>query len=330
MIEKIEKEIMKNWKGDIKTPIVSICTITYNHESYIEEALDSFLMQNTDFPFEIIIDDDCSSDKTADIIKEYKKKFPNIININLRKKNIGMVKNWTKNIQRGKGKYLALCEGDDYWLVSNKLQLQVDFLENNLNYSMCCCSCENYDETNKILKGIFPNIKKEQNFNLKDLFQNNICKTATVMYRNTKIEFPKNYSIFTLADWPLHMIYADKGKIKYIPNVVARYRIHENGVWTQSSAIKKIDGIVYMLQEMNKYFKNKYYKETNDSIGNLFKEKTNIYLSLHLYEDAIKSFEKVKKSRNITFYDKLIFKLGINFPKSWKYLKKVKHIIKGT
>ena len=96
MIDKTEQEVMKNWKGDTEIPLLSICTISYNHEKYIAEALDSFLIQETDFPFEIVIDDDCSPDGTANIIEQYIEKYPNIINANLRKINVGMMKNFTE------------------------------------------------------------------------------------------------------------------------------------------------------------------------------------------------------------------------------------------
>ena len=129
-----ETEIMKNWKGDSNTPLVSVCTITYNHEKFIAEALDSFLMQETDFPFELVVDDDCSPDGTADVVRQYMIKFPNIIKPNLREKNVGMMPNFIENMKRAKGKYIALCEGDDYWTDPLKLQKQVDFLEGNEGY----------------------------------------------------------------------------------------------------------------------------------------------------------------------------------------------------
>ena len=116
MIERTEQEIMQNWKGDNSVPLVSICTITYNHKKYIAEALDSFLMQKTNFPFEIVVDDDCSPDNTSEVIKKYRKKFPNIIKANLREETIGMIPNFIENMKRAKGKYIALCEGDYYWI----------------------------------------------------------------------------------------------------------------------------------------------------------------------------------------------------------------------
>lgn len=137
MFNKTEKEIMKNWVGDINNPLVSIKCITYNHELYICDALESFLMQETTFPFEVIVHDDASTDNTANIIREYEKKYSNIIKPiyeteNQYSKHDGSL---SKKINsKIKGKYIAFCEGDDYWTNCNKLEKQVSFLDNNKDY----------------------------------------------------------------------------------------------------------------------------------------------------------------------------------------------------
>jgi len=120
--------------------LVSICTITYNHAKFIRQALDGFLMQETNFPFEVLIHDDASTDGTADIIREYAEKYPDIIKPIFQKENQyskGVQISLTYNFPRVKGKYVALCEGDDYWTDPRKLQTQVDFLEANPEFSMC-------------------------------------------------------------------------------------------------------------------------------------------------------------------------------------------------
>ena len=139
MIEITQEQIMQNWNGEI--PLVSISCITYNHEPYIVQALNGFLMQKTSFPFEVLVHDDASTDRTADIIREYEKKFPKIIKPIYQKENqyskgfTSVTATW--NFPRAQGKYMALCEGDDYWIDENKLQMQVDFLEHNPDYGLC-------------------------------------------------------------------------------------------------------------------------------------------------------------------------------------------------
>ena len=148
MIEITQEQIMQNWNGEI--PLVSISCITYNHEPYIVQALNGFLMQKTSFPFEVLVHDDASTDRTADIIREYEKKFPKIIKPIYQKENqyskgfTAVTATW--NFPRAQGKYIALCEGDDYWIDENKLQIQVDFLERNPEYTMCFHNAEVLNE----------------------------------------------------------------------------------------------------------------------------------------------------------------------------------------
>ena len=136
MIEKTEKEIMQNWKGDLSTPVVSVVCITYNHEKYIFEAIDSFLMQETDFPFEVIIGEDRSTDRTPDIILEYAQNYPNIIKAIIRDKNIGANSNFVECVEKSSGEYIAICDGDDYWTSNEKLSNQYKVFSDNLNTSL--------------------------------------------------------------------------------------------------------------------------------------------------------------------------------------------------
>ena len=128
MIERTEYEIMKNWRSRGK-PLLSCCCITYNHEKFISQAIEGMLIQETDFPFEIILHDDASTDSTAEIIKKYAGRYPNIIRTILQKENQYVQK---KNImaipiREARGRYIASLEGDDYWIDPLKLQKQVDF-----------------------------------------------------------------------------------------------------------------------------------------------------------------------------------------------------------
>lgn len=133
-------------------PLVSISCITYNHAPYIKQCLDGFLMQKTTFSFEVLIHDDASTDGTTEIIKDYAQKYPEIIKPLYEEEN-----QWIKgrrgsaefNFPRAKGKYIALCEGDDYWIDENKLQMQVDFLESNPEYGMCYTNFNIYYQNKK-------------------------------------------------------------------------------------------------------------------------------------------------------------------------------------
>ena len=150
MISITQEMIMHNWKS--KETLVSIRCVTYNQEKYISQALDSFLMQKTNFPFEIVVHDDASTDKTIEIIKEYEKKFPDIVKPIYETENQYSKKDNSLDLiilSHLKGKYTAYCEGDDFWTNKNKLQKQVDFLEQNLDYGFCCTDVDIYYEDKK-------------------------------------------------------------------------------------------------------------------------------------------------------------------------------------
>src|SRR5690606_34031006 len=128
---------IEDWSKLPVQPIVSVIVATYNHENYIKQCLDGILMQQTTFDFEIILKEDCSTDNTREIVKQYQKKFPNKIRLWLTNENLYSKKIKLSGYNYTDSKYIALCEGDDYWTDPLKLQKQVEFLENNLDYVIC-------------------------------------------------------------------------------------------------------------------------------------------------------------------------------------------------
>ena len=222
------------------TPKVSIITISYNQESYIREALDSFVMQKTNFNFEVIIGDDGSSDKTQSIIQEYADKYPTIIRPVLRTKNIGAWQNFIDVIKRARGNYIALCEGDDYWTDKFKLQKQVDFLEKHSDYALCFHPVIVYREDTKE-KTTFPDTKNKDEFTVENLLRNNFIQTNSVMYR--KQSYSKLAVDVMPGDWYLHLYHAQYGKIGFIDKEMSVYRRHQNGIWWQTTENGNIDEI---------------------------------------------------------------------------------------
>ncbi|NLL27630.1 MAG: glycosyltransferase [Bacteroidales bacterium] len=223
----------------MKTTIVSICCLTYNHEPYIRKCLDGFIMQKTDFLFEVLIHDDASTDRTADIIREYEAKYPDIIKPiyqteNKYSKGIGITK--TYQFPRAKGKYFAMCEGDDYWTDPLKLQKQVDFLEKNQEYSACFHDVEIVDKDNKPLENKdnyeIKYIDNQTDFDFDDfLFRGNHIHTPSVVFRAKNIE---NFILSNVVtgDYFLHLHNAYNGKIKRFEAKMAAYRVHLGGIFS--------------------------------------------------------------------------------------------------
>lgn len=247
-------------------PLVSISCITYNHGLYIKECLDGFLKQKTDFPFEILINDDASSDDTVKIIKEYEAKYPDII------KPIYQLENqYSKgqrgisikyNFQRAKGKYIAMCEGDDYWTEPLKLQKQVDFLENNKGYILSFHDAVE-SENNEIIYNNNRNDLCEE-----DLILNSHLHTSTILFRwNENIrEKTKDISVVN-GDTALYSVLGHFGKGKYIHNISPSvYRIHEGGVWSGKKIEYKLKSAIETYYWILQHSNIKYHKALREKI----------------------------------------------------------------
>lgn len=222
-------------KGTSSKPKVSIVSISYNQEKYIKDALESFVTQETDFDYEVIIGDDASTDNTPKIIEAYAQKYPNIIQPILRKKNIGVVANLNGVMGVAKGEYVALCEGDDYWTDPTKLKRQVDFLDTKPDYALCFHPVrvffENGDEEDKL----FPEAKS--GFTLERLLERNFIQTNSVMYRRQ--DYSKLPDDILPLDWYYHVYHAKHGKIGFINRIMSDYRKHPSGVWWDSNHNRK-------------------------------------------------------------------------------------------
>jgi len=219
-------------------PVVSICCITYNQDKYIVQAIEGFLSQKTTFPVEIIIYDDASTDKTAEIIKGYCKKYPNTFVPLIQTENQyskGLSPSATFTWPKAKGKYIAVCEGDDYWIDQYKLQKQVDFLEKNNNCSECFTNAFNYyPGTGKKLDYLREhfNAPIKSFYSTEDLIKDNFIPTASLMFRN--ILQLEDYKIISNApmmrDWVLHLLLTHLGTIGYIDEITSVRRVHPGGI----------------------------------------------------------------------------------------------------
>lgn len=243
MIEITQEKVMQNWNGEI--PLVSVCCITYNHEPYIAQSLDGFLMQKTSFPFEVLIHDDASTDRTADIIREYEKKFPKIIKPIYQKEN-----QYSKGNRailasfvypRAKGKYIALCEGDDYWIDENKLQMQVDFLENNPEYTMCFHDAVVVNELENEVDSFSYHVI-EKDYSATELFENWVVPTASMLFKKEilcyKLADRENFIAGDIVLVEQACVY---GKVHGFKKKMSVYRIQENGLtWSKERREKTL------------------------------------------------------------------------------------------
>lgn len=207
-------------------PLVSVCLITYNHEKYIRKAIEGVLMQRTNFDWELIVADDFSTDGTRAVLQEYADHFPDQIRLILQKKNVGAAQNWFDLMKTPTAKYIAYFEGDDYWIHDQKLQMQVDFLEQHPEFSLVHSNVEAIDEHDQKVQ--HHQLKKwNEKFEVLDYrfaIFTPIAFSCTSVFRNV-ISFDRMSSKVQAGDWMLWILLTLKGKAKYFDEKFAVYRI---------------------------------------------------------------------------------------------------------
>ncbi|MGV0846421.1 glycosyltransferase family 2 protein [Empedobacter falsenii] len=240
--------------------VVSIICDCYNHEKYIAQALDGFLMQNCDFKFEVLIHDDASTDNSAAIIKEYELKYPEIIKPIYQKENQYSKKvNIWKDYQfsRAKGKYIALCEGDDYWIDPLKLQKQVDFLENNEDYVLCFHKVSILKTNGEIVEDFITKVPEDYQQRETLAKNSNYIHTPSVLFRNIvkdKIDIPE-LTNSPIGDYFLYLIITQYGKIGYLKETMAVYR-YGVGVYSSLNLINKVKKEILLFSNLYSYEKD--------------------------------------------------------------------------
>lgn len=238
---------------------VSVAVTTYNQELFISEAVDSVLTQEVNFAYEIVIGEDCSTDNTRNIVVGYQEKHPDKIRLLLQEKNWGGKRNWIQVLKACQGEYIALLDGDDYWTSPHKLQKQVDFLDNHPE-----CAIGFHDATMFYEDGSRGPVNccradLKEISTLVDLVAENFIPTCATMFRSGLFgEFPDWFHTAPVGDWPLHILNAQHGKIGYINEVMAAYRIHPGGVHSRRNPIENFRRQIHLYETINAHLNFEY------------------------------------------------------------------------
>lgn len=319
--QKVQVKELENKCPD--NPTVSVCVVTYQHVNYIKKCLDGILIQKTTFNFEILLGEDESTDGTREICIDYAKQFPEKIKLALhsRQNNI-LVNNKPSgkfnsiyNYSRAKGKYIALCEGDDYWTDSCKLQKQVDFLEGNPDFSMVFHNALIINDIDLTKKLFLPLLDKSV-FDTEDTLYpfRSFAPTASIVFRNAllKYPFPKWFYSCILGDRMLFTMLSKHGKIKYFDFIGSVRRIHAGSITLTFTAVSDaINRIIF-------------FKNIPSYLGSEYKQLCNRYLK-YFYELLIKIYFE-NNSNNYSKSVSILKGIQYLFSPNYIFLYKVNRI----
>jgi glycosyltransferase involved in cell wall biosynthesis len=287
--------------GVIAKPLVSVALLTYNHGKFIGEAIESALIQNTSFDYEIVIADDFSTDNTRSIITEYQKRYKQKIKLLLQDKNVGANHNELALFANMSGKYIAFLEGDDYWMDPLKLQKQVDFLEKNEDFSSCFHNIKILSE-GALMNDYVEEVKSETT--IYDLAKLNYIHTCSYLFRRYPVdELPEDYENVTGADYFLFMWIAKYGKIKKLPEIMAVYRRHGEGIWSSKDSLLRYQSMIKDIEVLLPYF--------DDVVTQILRERHAIqvfYFIMFLAENGLTDEGKTFALNSIDLNAKTIFK----------------------
>lgn len=224
---------------------VSVQMITYNHEKYIAQAIESALMQEVNFDYEIVIGEDCSTDRTRDIVLSYQKRYPDRIRTLLPEKNLGGMKNVVESFNACRGEYIAALEGDDYWTSSHKLQKQVDYLDSQPECVLCFHNVIRFYQDGSREPHTYNAPDQKEICTLDDLWIKNFITTCSAMLRKEAIgPLPAWFVTLPWGDWTMFILAARKGTIGYLKEVMGAHRIHGSGMWSSLTRIQRLEQLV--------------------------------------------------------------------------------------
>jgi len=276
--------------------VVSACLIAFNQEQYIAAALDSAINQQLSFPYEIIVADDYSSDRTREILMEYQTRHPSLIRLIFNERNLGATKNTANLISHARGKYIATLDGDDFWTSSLKLQKQVDFLEKNPDCVICFHGCNILrDGELKHHHLPVPQFRRERSTMMDYIIFDSFIPSCAVMFKNRLFsEFPTAYfATRGINDWPLYVLLTQYGDIGYIDESMCTYRQASSvNSFSSKSTEKILKNAIVLNKSFNYFFQMRY--------RNIFIKKISKYY-LEMSKDQLRQDNLKKAQRYLGF-----------------------------
>ncbi len=231
---------------------LSVLIITYNHERFVAQAIESVLAQRVNFDYDIVIGEDCSTDGTRAVIQEFQRRYPERIVAFFRERNVGGLRNLEATLPACRGQYLAILEGDDYWTCPNKLQRQVEFLDSHPKYAISCHRVRFLDETGSGQAGSHPP-HPAGSYTIEDLLRGNFVMTGSAVVRRDLVALlPPSFSDLKAGDWARSVLTARHGTIELMDDIMAVYRLHAGGAWSGLSPDARLKETAGVLRALDK------------------------------------------------------------------------------
>jgi len=312
-------------------PLVSVCCLAYNHEKVIARTIEGIVSQKTDFPFELLIHEDASPDGTAQVIKEYAEKYPHIIRPIFQTENQFFKCNLAQTFMEPqiRGKYIAICEGDDYWTDPEKLQIQVDYMEEHPHCTMCFHAVEQLEPDGKIT--VYRPLKESQIVPAELIIKRGgmFCPSVSLMFRaDAMCDWPEFRIVADVYDYPSQVLAAVKGESYYIDRIMGVYRFASEGSWTEQHSqitdYKHINNETRWLELFNEYTENKYQPEIDYHMAHLWFTEYRKSINPEIKKKAKQYINRLDFKNRVIFSTLLIMftVLGHRANKLWYLLKK--------
>lgn len=310
-----------------RRPKVSVAMPAFHHERFIVQAIESALMQQTDFDFEIVVGDDCSTDRTRDRIEELARKAPGRIRLIVNPRNIGMLANFVQIVSACRGRYIALLEGDDYWTDPTKLQRQADLLDRRPDVAICHHNALRVADDGSRPPTPCHGRGRPRLATQDALMAGNFLVTCTVMFRGGLIPaFPDWYFQCGVGDWPLHVLNSQHGSITYLAETMAVYRVHAGGAWSAERNRGRLEGLVQTAEMMRGSLPDRQRRRLSRTVLRWRAEITELMLAEGRVDDARQyaaaHLSRATAARLFDFYQGLEEeRLGRRRAASWHLLK---------
>lgn len=313
-------------------PLVDVHVITYNHEKFIAQAIESVLAQQTDFPYRLIIGDDCSTDNTQAIVRRYAAENPDRITVFLDSEHRGLRSRdraGLKVLGLSTAKYVAWLDGDDFWTDPHKLQKQVDVLERSPDAAICFHNVRTFHQDGSLeSENLCPPDQREIS-TLEDLLKGNFIPSCSAMFRRDAVGIiPEWYFTLKMGDWPLYILIAQHGKIRFINEVMASYRVHGGGSWSPRDRSHHDVNFLQLLDYVNRHFHFKYERAIDATRSRYYFELAETYYHRGHPRHALIPIKRGLRSSRFRHRGLLSFYLQVKLPSLYNSLRSLRDFVR--